>query len=64
VVFDDTVALDAFMEMLVIADEIISIIRQFGSGVPINKETLGLEALALVHPGCGFLSDESTLKDF
>lgn len=52
------------MEMLVIADEIISMTRRFMEGVPVNKETLALEAIARVRPGSGFLSDESTLKNF
>ncbi len=52
------------MEMLVIADEIISMIRRFMEGVPVNKETLALEAIARVRPGSGFLSDDSTLKNF
>lgn len=58
--FYETVIHDAFMDLLVITDEIISIVRQFRSGVPIIKETLALEGLARVHPGSGFLSDEST----
>ena len=52
------------MEMLVIADEIISMTRRFMEGVPVNKETLALEAIERVRPGSGFLSDESTLKYF
>jgi len=52
------------MEMLVIADEIISMVRRFMCGVPVNKETLALEAIARIRPGSGFLSDESTLKNF
>jgi len=52
------------MEMLVIADEIISMTRRFMSGVPVNKDTLALEAIARTRPGSGFLADESTLRNF
>jgi trimethylamine--corrinoid protein Co-methyltransferase len=52
------------MEMLVISDEIISMARRFMKGVPVNKETLALEAIAHVRPGSGFISDDSTLKSF
>jgi trimethylamine--corrinoid protein Co-methyltransferase len=52
------------MEMLVIADEIISMTRRFMEGISVNEETLALEAIERVRPGSGFLSDESTLKHF
>ncbi len=52
------------MEMLVIADEIISMTRRFMEGVPVNRETLALDAIARVHPGSGFVADEHTLQHF
>jgi trimethylamine--corrinoid protein Co-methyltransferase len=52
------------MEMLVIADEIISMIGRFMRGVPVNKDTLALEAIARVNPGSGFLADDHTLENF
>jgi trimethylamine--corrinoid protein Co-methyltransferase len=52
------------MEMLVIADEIISMIGRFMRGVPVNKDTLALEAIARVSPGSGFLADDHTLENF
>jgi trimethylamine--corrinoid protein Co-methyltransferase len=52
------------MELLVIADEIISMTRRFLDGVPVNPETLAIEAIARAHPGSGFLADESTFKHF
>ncbi len=52
------------MEMLVIADEIISMTRRFMKGVPINAETLALEAIGRTRPGSGFLADESTFQHF
>ncbi len=52
------------MELMVIADEIISMTRNFIGGIPVNKETLALEAIGRVNPGSGFLSDESTFQHF
>jgi trimethylamine--corrinoid protein Co-methyltransferase len=52
------------MEMLVIADEIISMARFFIDGVPVDRNTLALEAIARVNPGSGFLPDEHTLQNF
>jgi len=52
------------MEMLVIADEIISMVGRFMRGVPINRNTLALEAIGRVQPGSGFLADEHTLANF
>lgn len=52
------------MGMLVMADEIIDMIRRFMRGVPVNRETLALEAIARARPGSGFLADDHTLKNF
>jgi len=52
------------MEMLVIADEIISMTRRFLEGVPVNPETLLLDVIGRVRPGSGFLADESTFELF
>ncbi|MBN1147746.1 MAG: trimethylamine methyltransferase family protein [Anaerolineales bacterium] len=52
------------MEMLVIADEIISMIGRFMRGVPVNQDTLALEAIARTRPGSGFLADDHTLQHF
>lgn len=52
------------MEMLVIADEIISMTRRFMQGVPVNPDTLALEAIARTRPGSGFVSDEHTFNHF
>jgi trimethylamine--corrinoid protein Co-methyltransferase len=52
------------MEMMVIADEIISMVRHFMQGVPVNENTLALDAIAKVHPGSGFLAEEHTLNNF
>ena len=52
------------MEMLVIADEIIDMTFRFMQGVPVNQDTLALEAIARTRPGSGFVADEHTLSHF
>jgi trimethylamine--corrinoid protein Co-methyltransferase len=52
------------LEMLVIADEIISMTRTFMRGVEVSETTLALEAMARVNPGSGFLADEHTLENW
>jgi len=52
------------MEMLVIADEVIGMTRFLMGGLPVNRETLALEAIARVAPGEGFLADDHTMDNF
>ncbi|MBL7161837.1 MAG: trimethylamine methyltransferase family protein [Anaerolineales bacterium] len=52
------------MEMLVIADEIIRMTRFLMGGLPVNRESLALEAIARVEPGEGFLADDHTMDNF
>jgi trimethylamine--corrinoid protein Co-methyltransferase len=52
------------MELLVIADEIIRMTRSLMGGLPVNKETLALDAIARVEPGAGFLADDHTMDNF
>jgi trimethylamine--corrinoid protein Co-methyltransferase len=52
------------MEMMVIADEIISMARSFVQGVPVNQNTLALDTIAKVRPGSGFLAEDHTLNNF
>jgi trimethylamine--corrinoid protein Co-methyltransferase len=52
------------MEMMVIADEIISMARRFMQGVPVNENTLALDTIAKVRPGSGFLAEDHTLNNF
>lgn len=52
------------MEMLVIADEIISMTRRFMEGIPVDRESLALDSIANVRPGGGFVAEEHTLKHF
>ena len=52
------------MEMLVIADEIIGMCRYFLEGVPVNQNTLALEAIDRVEPGGGFIAEDHTMENF
>ncbi|MBC8509161.1 MAG: trimethylamine methyltransferase family protein [Anaerolineales bacterium] len=52
------------MELLVIADEIIRMTRFLMGGLPVNEETLALEAIQRVEPGAGFLADDHTMDHF
>ena len=52
------------MEMLVIADEIISMVRYLAGGLPVNATTLALEATRRVRPGGGYIADKHTLHNF
>ena len=52
------------LEMLVIADEIIDMTRKFMGGVPVDRETLALEAIKRTEPGGGFIADKHTFKHF
>ncbi|MGD8732000.1 MAG: trimethylamine methyltransferase family protein, partial [Anaerolineales bacterium] len=52
------------MEMLLIAEEIIRMTRYYMQGVPVNKNTLALDAVARAEPGGGFLADEHTMDNF
>lgn len=52
------------MEMVVMADEIISMTRQLLGGVTVDRETLALEAIKRAEPGGGFVADQHTFKHF
>ena len=52
------------MEMLVMADEIISMTRFLTGGLPVNKTTLALDATKRVEPGGGYIADRHTLHNF
>jgi trimethylamine--corrinoid protein Co-methyltransferase len=52
------------MEMLVIADEIIRMMRYFMDGVQVNKNTLALDTIDKVTPGGGFLAEDHTMDNF
>jgi trimethylamine---corrinoid protein Co-methyltransferase len=48
--------------MLVMSDEIISYVRRFMRGFDITPETLGLDVIAAVGPGGGYLTEKHTFK--
>jgi trimethylamine--corrinoid protein Co-methyltransferase len=52
------------MEMLVIADEIIGMARYLAEGIPVDQNTLALDAIARVEPGGGFIADDHTMENF
>jgi len=55
------------LEMVVMADELIAMSRFFTSGIPVNDETLALEAIERVgkgDPGSIFLMDDHTFEHF
>jgi len=52
------------MEMVVMADEIISMTRKFLGGVEVNRETLALDAIKRAEPGGGFVADQHTYQHF
>lgn len=51
-------------ELLVIADEIISMACFFVEGVRVDDTSLALDAVARVKPGGGFLADDHTLDNW
>ncbi len=52
------------LEMLVIADEIIDMVRVVMGGLQVDANTLALEATRRVRPGGGYIADKHTLKNF
>jgi trimethylamine--corrinoid protein Co-methyltransferase len=56
--------LDGSFEMLVMSDEIISMVKRILRGVVVDAEHLALDAITRVGPGGHFLADEHTLTHF
>lgn len=52
------------LEMVVMCDEIIRMTRYLVEGIPVDHNTLALEAIAQVKPGSGFLAEEHTFENF
>ncbi|HPA14075.1 MAG TPA: trimethylamine methyltransferase family protein [Desulfobacterales bacterium] len=50
------------LDMIVISDEIIDEVRRLRKGIPINKETIGLDAMREVGFAGNFLTHPHTLK--
>ncbi len=51
-------------EMIVLCDEIISMLRHFMAGITMDKESLALDVIHEVGPGHDFLMSEHTLKNY
>jgi len=56
--------LTASMEMTVMNDEIIGLVRRFMSGIEVNEETMALDVIDQVGPGGHFLAEDHTLRHF
>jgi trimethylamine---corrinoid protein Co-methyltransferase len=56
--------LTSSMEMVVMVDEIISMLHYISSGIEVNPQTLALDVIDRVQPGSGFLADEHTLNNW
>jgi len=55
------------LEMVTMADELVAMSRFFAAGIPVNEETLALEAIERVAsggPGSIFLMDDHTFEHF
>jgi trimethylamine--corrinoid protein Co-methyltransferase len=56
--------LNGSLEMLVLCDEIIAMVKHFGRGIQVDEDHLALEVIDRVGPGGQFLSDDHTLEHF
>jgi trimethylamine--corrinoid protein Co-methyltransferase len=56
--------LTSSMEMILLVDEAIGIARFIVDGIPVNEESLALDAIEKVKPGRGFLDDDHTLRNW
>ena len=52
------------LEMMVMSDEIIAMTRRMLRGVPVDEDSLAIEAIDRVGPGGHYLSDDHTLNYF
>jgi len=52
------------VEMLVMGDEVIGMVKRFLKGVEVNPETIAREIIAKVGPGGNFLQEEHTCRLF
>ena len=57
-------ALTGSLDMLVISDEIISMVRHITRGIEVNEETLAVDVIDEVKPGGNFLETEHTFKHY
>ena len=52
------------MEMIILVDEIIAMVRYIVDGVPVTETSLALDAIDRAQPGSGFLADDHTLENW
>ncbi len=52
------------LELVIICDEIASLVKRILSGIEVNDETLALDVIANVGPGGHFLTQVHTLKNY
>ena len=57
-------ALSGSLEMLVMTDEIIGMVKRVLKGIPVNDETIARDVIHTVGPVGHFLSEEHTVKHF
>ncbi|CAB1083466.1 hypothetical protein D1AOALGA4SA_11029 [Olavius algarvensis Delta 1 endosymbiont] len=51
-------------EFMVLADEIVDVVRHYMEGIPVTEETLAVDLIDYVGPGGHYLTEEFTLKNF
>jgi len=51
-------------EILLLADEVISMVKHVLKGIDVNEETLALDVVNTVAPGGNFLGEDHTLRHF
>jgi trimethylamine--corrinoid protein Co-methyltransferase len=56
--------LNGSLEMLVLCDEIIEMVKHIGRGVQVDQDHLALEVIDRVGPGGQFLSEDHTLEHY
>lgn len=58
------VGMTASLEMLLLCNEAVAVVRRFLDGVTINEETLAFDAIEEVGPGGTFFDKEHTFQNF
>jgi trimethylamine--corrinoid protein Co-methyltransferase len=56
--------LTSSMEMTVMSDEVIGMVRRFMGGLAVNDETMALDVIDQVGPGGNFIGEQHTLRHF
>ena len=52
------------LDMLVLSDEAISLVKRIMRGITVSRETLAIDVISRVGPGGHFLEDDHTLAHF